>query len=400
MNNPVISSSLHGIRILDLTRVWAGPLATRIFGDYGAEVIKITDPRAPLVMDNGLNNKLNRNKKNIGLRLDEAEGHEIFMELVAVSDIVIENFRPRVMRNLNFTYNELTQFNPEIIMCSMPGFGLKGPYSEYPAFGTTAEALAGFPHLTGYDNNLPISTGIAYGDPVSGLNAVGVLMAALRQKLKQGVGQHIDIALAASPVCNLGEYFVSQSAGIIPPPRKGNKSTQMSPHGVYPTQGEDQWIAIAVENLSQWKSLVDIINAEILKSPEFHDIAMRKKKESVIDDVIAIWTKKHTGRHIMDAFQSSDISAGVVTNNKQMLEDPHLSHREIFVTLNEQHYGEKTYDAQSIPGNYKPKTDWYPIRDIGQDSEFILQELLGYSLTKCKTLQKKEVVHFEPRITS
>ena len=134
--------SLSGLRVLDLTRVWAGPLATRIYGDYGADIIKISDPRVPLVTSNGLNSKLNRNKKNIGLRLDRHQGREIFLELTSISDVIIENFRPRVMRNLEITYKSLSKINPYIIMCSMPGFGLEGPYSEYPAFGTTAEALA------------------------------------------------------------------------------------------------------------------------------------------------------------------------------------------------------------------------------------------------------------------
>ena len=130
MNTSSSGPSLEGIRVLDLTRVWAGPLATRILGDYGAEVIKITDPRTPLVMDNGLNNKLNRNKRNIGLRLDTEEGRNIFLDLVSLSDAVIENFRPRVMRNLDLTYETLRSVNPTILMCSMPGFGIKGPYSE------------------------------------------------------------------------------------------------------------------------------------------------------------------------------------------------------------------------------------------------------------------------------
>ena len=111
------NGSLSGLRVLDLTRVWAGPLATRIYGDYGADVIKISDPRVPLVTENGLNSKLNRNKRNIGLRLDKSEGRNIFLELTSISDVVIENFRPRVMRNLDLTYEILIQTNPHLIMC-------------------------------------------------------------------------------------------------------------------------------------------------------------------------------------------------------------------------------------------------------------------------------------------
>ena len=398
MINASPEPSLKGIRILDLTRVWAGPLTTRIFGDYGAEIIKISDPRVPLVMDNGLNNKLNRNKNNVGLRLDKPEGRSIFLDLVQISDIVIENFRPRVMRNLELTYEDLNELNPNIIMCSMPGFGLTGPYSEYPAFGTTAEALAGLPYLTGYDSKTPISTGIAYGDPISGLNAVGVLMAALRQKSKHGIGQHLDIALAASPVCNLGEYFVARSAGQPEPINNGNKSESMSPHGVYPTKGIDNWIAITVENSNQWIALSKTIATGKLTLPEFTDITIRKEKESLIDEEISAWTSKRHGRHVMQILQNVGVPAGIVSNNKDMLNDPHLDQRDIFITLEEQHYGPKKYDAQSIPGNYTPKSEWYPIRDVGQNSEFTLRKLLGYSSTLCKILQEKEIVLFQPQL--
>ena len=161
------------------------------------------------------------------------------------------------------------------------------------------------------------------GDPVSGLNAVGVLLAALRQKLKQGIGQHIDIALAASPVCNLGEYFVSESVNLHTAKLDGNKHESMTPHGVYQTKTDDQWVAIAIESTDQWNSLVKIIDSDKLKSPSYKDFFVRKKKETEIDNVIFIWTKKWEGEHIMGTLQASGIPTGIVSNSKQMLEDPH-----------------------------------------------------------------------------
>ena len=121
----VKGGSLSGLRVLDLTRVWAGPLATRIFGDFGAQIIKISDPRTPVANTNGVNNKLNRNKLSLGLRLDKDSGKGIFRDLVAISDVVIENFRPRVMRNLSLAYDQLKAINHDIVMCSMPGFGME-----------------------------------------------------------------------------------------------------------------------------------------------------------------------------------------------------------------------------------------------------------------------------------
>ena len=147
MNN---SPSLNNLRILDLTRIWAGPLGTRTLGDFGADVIKVSDPRNPISSEAHVNEKLNRNKKNIALRLDTKKGRDIFLELVRISDVLVENYRPRVMRNFNLTYDDIKKVNPNIIMCSMPGFGLDGPYSEFPAFGSTAEAMSGIVSMMGY----------------------------------------------------------------------------------------------------------------------------------------------------------------------------------------------------------------------------------------------------------
>ena len=148
-------SPLKDIRVLDLTRVWAGPLATRILGDYGAEVIKISDPRVPIDRLSGTNNKLNRNKTNLALRLDHEAGRELFLDLVATSDVVVENFRPRVMRNFDLTYDRLREARPDIVMCSMPGFGTTGDYADYPAFGPSVEAMTGLSSMMGYEGGEP-----------------------------------------------------------------------------------------------------------------------------------------------------------------------------------------------------------------------------------------------------
>jgi len=389
------NGSLSGLRVLDLTRVWAGPLATRIYGDYGAEVIKISDPRVPLVTENGLNSKLNRNKKNIGLRLDKSEGRNIFLELTSISDVVIENFRPRVMRNLDLTYEILIQTNPHLIMCSMPGFGLEGPYAEYPAFGTTAEALAGIPGLTGYDSSLPISSGMAYGDPVSGLNAVGILLTALRQRNLTGRGQFLDIALAASPACNLGEFFGASSSNGYQPEINGNKSIQYCPHGVYKTKGDDEWIAVSVIDETAWCALVGLIGDPNLKSEKYLLLDNRKKDEDLIDARLSAWFESKESNNVMIQLQNSGVSAGSVSNNRQLLSDPHLNDRGFFADMYEPRFGLKRYDGQSILGNFVDKSNWMTTRDVGESSKEILVELLGYTKADCKKLEKEETVLFQ-----
>ena len=387
--------SLTGLRVLDLTRVWAGPLATRIYGDYGADIIKISDPRVPLLSPNGLNSKLNRNKKNIGLRLDKPDGREIFLELTAISDVIIENFRPRVMRNLDITYETLAKVNPHIIMCSMPGFGLDGPYSEYPAFGTTAEALAGIPGLIGYDSSLPISTGIAYGDPVSGLNAVGILLTALRHRNITGTGQFIDIALAASPACNLGEFFAANSSNGYTPTINGNKSEHYSPHGAYPTRGEDQWISLSITNEKTWKALTEIINNPILSSEAYRVFENRKRDEILIDAHISDWFASKEAQEVMFQLQTRGIAAGVVSSNRQLLSDPHLNQREFFADMNEPLFGVKRYDGQSIRGNFINKSGWKTTEEVGGSSKEILMKLLGYTNDDCETLGKEGTILFQ-----
>ena len=389
-----IQGSLAGLRVLDLTRVWAGPLATRIYGDYGASVLKISDPRVPLVSPNGLNSKLNRNKKNIGLRLDKTDGRNIFLELTAISDVIIENFRPRVMRNLNITYETLARINPHIIMCSMPGFGLEGPYSEYPAFGTTAEALAGIPGLIGYDSSLPISTGIAYGDPISGLNAIGILLTALRHRNITGTGQFIDIALAASPACNLGEFFAANSSNGYEPTINGNKSEHYSPHGAYKTRGEDQWISISITNEESWKTLTEIIDNPILGSEDYRVFENRKKDEKMIDTHISDWFASKDSKEVMFQLQNRGIAAGVVSNNRQLLSDPHLNEREFFADMDEPLFGVKRYDGQSIRGNFTSMSGWKTTEDVGESSKEILMELLGYTSDDCEALEKEGTVLF------
>ena len=185
--------ALSDVRVVDLTRVWAGPLSTRMLGDFGAHVIKISDPRGPLDRTSGISNKLNRNKASIALRLDQKEGHDAFLDLVAVSDVVVENFRPRVMRNFGLAYENLCEVKPDIVMCSMPGYGTEGKYAEYPAYGPSVEATTGLSSMMGYEGGPPRTSSQALPDPVAGLNSVSAIMTALLyHRKKTGRGQFID----------------------------------------------------------------------------------------------------------------------------------------------------------------------------------------------------------------
>lgn len=376
--------ALKNVRIVDLTRVWAGPLGTRVLADFGADVIKVSDPRMPISAWGKVNNKLNRNKRNIGLRLDTETGRNILFDLISVSDIVIENFRPRVMRNLELTYNVLSKVNPSIIMCSMPGYGLTGPYSEYPAFGSTAEAISGINSMLGYSENEPIQTGLSYADPISGLNSVSMVMAMLRKRILTGKGSHVELALADSPIGTLGEFFVATSAGAGNTSILSNKHDHMSPHGVYKTKGDDQWIAIAIKTDEEWEKLVSMIGDERLKSPSFKHTTDRKENEIFIDSCISGWSTLMNRDDAMNLLQANQIAAAAILNNLEVLENKHLNERDFFTLMTEKNYGEQKYDGQSIPGHKKSKSNWFPMNELGESTDQILNHLLGKKTDETK----------------
>ena len=317
------SSPLADIRILDLTRVWAGPLATRILADFGAEVIKISDPRVPIDRLGGTNNKLNRNKPNLALRLDHQSGRDIFLELTATADVVVENFRPRVMRNFNLTYKDLCAVRPDIIMCSMPGYGTTGKYADYPAFGPSVEAMTGLPSMMGYEGGPPRTSALAFPDPVSALNSVAAIMTALNHRRRTGQGQFIDLALIEGPICQIGEYIAAHSRTGIQPPRVGNTHPDHVPYGVYPARGDDEWIAICVTSDEQWRELCRKMGRpELSDSEEYSDESARRNDLNVLDEIIAQWTCGQDGAELAASLQSVGIAAGRAAKNYQLLADP------------------------------------------------------------------------------
>ena len=369
---------LSGIRVIDLTRVWAGPLVARILGDYGAHVVKVWDPRVPIDRTRGVDNKHNRNKDSLALRLDLPEGRDAFLELAAVSDIVIESFRPHVMRNFRLDYDSLRQVRPDIILCSISGYGSEGAAAEFPAYGTSVESITGIPSLMGYDGEMPMTSGIAYPDPVAGMNSAAAIMTALRHRTATGQGQFIDIALAEGPVCQIGEFIGAYSRTGAQPPRKGNTHHKHAPHGVYPCRGDDRWLAIAITCEEQWAALCEVMgDGDLVNDARFRDESARKANEAALDEIIAAWTSDRDAVEAMNALQAAGTPAGAVHRSVDMLADPHLRARDFFVSLDEPDVGRKTYPGQAIITDGLPKRNWRPSARLGAHNEYILNELLG-----------------------
>ena len=369
---------LSGIRVIDLTRVWAGPLVARILADFGAHVVKVSDPRVQIDRTRGVDNKHNRNKDSLALRLDLPEGRDAFLELASVSDIVIESFRPHVMRNFKLDYEPLREVRPDIVMCSISGYGAEGAAAEFPAYGTSVESITGIPSLMGYDGEMPMTSGIAYPDPVTGMNAAAAIMTALQHRTTTGQGQFIDIALAEGPVCQIGEFIGAYAHNGVQPDRKGNSHYRHAPHGVYPCLGDDRWLAIAVTCDEQWQALCGVMRTpELATDRRFREELSRKENEAELNGIIESWTKEEDAIEAMNALQAVGVPAGAVHRSIDMLDDPHLRGRDFFVTLDEPDVGRKTYPGQAIITDGLPKQNWRPSAPLGAHNEQILSELLG-----------------------
>ena len=384
---------LDGVRVLDLTRVWAGPLTTRILADFGAEVIKVLDPRVPIDRTFAPNNKLNRNKSNLALRLDEPDGRSLFLELASISDVVVESFRPRVMNNFNLGYDVLRAIRPDIIFCSLSGYGSTGEYADYPAYGTSVESLTGIPSLMGYRGEGPMPSGIAYPDPVGALNAVAAVLTALRHRNKTGEGQSIDVALSEGPVSQIGELIGSYRHSGVQPERLANGHHDWAPHGVYESSGEDRWIAIAITNEAQWQSLCEAMGrTDLATDDRFCSASARKANEPLLDRMISEWTKDVDSVELMNDLQSRGIPAGAVYNNRDLLNDPHLKERGFFVELDEHDFGPKTYPGQPIRTPGLDPRRWTPSARLGEHKSEILDGLLGLSSSTLSTLERNSII--------
>ena len=386
-------AALSDIRVIDMTRVWAGPLGSRIFADFGAHVIRVSDPRTSEQGLSLMDRELNRNKPNLAVRLDIDEGLDIFLELVAVSDVVVENFRPRVMPNLDLGYETLSKVNPGIVLCSMSGFGATGPYSTYPSLGTAAEAQSGIVSMLGYPGELPLPTGLAYADPLSGLNMVAAVMNALTHKRETGLGQFIDHSLADSPVGVLGEYVAGFSVTGRAPGPSGNRFKEDAPSRAYAASGDDNWVAVSVTSDDDWCAFRRAMgDPETLEKPEYATADGRRLHEDAIDAAIAAWMRDRDPREAMERLQAEGVPAGLVAKNRDVLSDPHLSARGLFVELDEPQFGPKRYAGIPIPGNSLDVRQWKPASDIGQDSAALLTELLGYDGDRVARLQSESII--------
>jgi len=377
MTNPVLKS----IRILDFTWVLAGPYATRLLADFGAEVIKV-QPLLPREEDDfarGYYNTWNRNKLGITLDMSKPDGIALAKKLALASDAVVENFTPRVMANWGLDYENLEKLKPDIIMLSLSTMGSTGPHRDYAGFGTTIQALSGLTHLTSYPGGPPLGPGTAHADHVGALFACLALLGALEYRRKTGQGQYIDISQVEAMASLLGDAFTP--------------ARETAFQGVYRCKGEDRWCAIAVSTDEEWRDFKKALGSPPWADAQgFATLASRLKNKKDLDKLIEDWTKKRTAEEAMTLLQKSGIAVGVVQSARDLAQDPQLKERGFFVELDHPQMGRTVSDASPVRLSDTPPGYSRPAPLPGQDNNYVYGKLLGLSKGEMDKLKKQGII--------
>ncbi len=385
-------SPLQNIRILDFTRIWAGPYSTRLLADYGAEVIKVesslfdTDNRigaTPYVAD------LNRNKTGITLDLHKKEAIEIAKQLVRESDLVIDNFALGVIERFGLGYEELKKINPEIIQISMPGWGSSGPRKDDVAFGFNLVSVSGLSYVWGHADSSPNARcKFDYPDFLVASLTTLASLAALYYKKITGLGQKVEIAQVEAIGNTLSEYFLDYFINGEEGKPRGNYHDQYSPHGVFPCTGKDNWCAIVVTDDDQWVKLVEAIGKPDWATDTLYEKSSgRKENEVLINEHLSQWTSQYTNLQLTHLLQKIGIAATPVLNSEGLFWDPQLRGRDYIVSLDHVDWGLLDQPGLTVGLSETPGGSWKASPGLGQDNEYVLKEILGMNSEDIENLQ-------------
>ena len=398
---------LEGVRVADFTWVWAGPFCTMQLAHLGAEVIRVESEsrlcvtrRIPPYADgeegsnrSGYYNQYNQGKHSICLNLKKPEGLEIAKKLVAASDIVTENFAAGVMDKMGLGYETLKAIKSDIIMIALSGYGATGPESPYVSYGPGQVPMSGLASMTGFPDSPPMSVGFSYGDPNGGLHGAFAVLAALMHRARTGEGQYIDLSQWETSVAIVGEGIMAQEMNDTPPQRIGNRDLYMAPHGLFRCDGEDRWVSIVVANDGEWQTLCSVMGkAELANDARFATLANRKHNEDELEAAVTEWTTTLSAEEATSKLQAAGLAAFPAMTNKELAEGEHMRSRQFFAELEHPEVGVRQHAG--IPWNFSdtPCKVRRPAPCLGQDSDDVLQRVLGYSADEVAALKDNEVL--------
>ncbi len=402
---PIFSEEEHekplaGVRVLDMTWVWAGPFAGMNLAHLGADVIRLeSEGRLDLYRRGaGANfnqaamfNQWNLGKRSVALDLRIDRAKELVKELVANVDVLVQNFATGVMDRLGLGYDVLKEINPQLVMASISGYGQSGPYHEYMGYGPASSPLSGLSSATGYVGGEPEEMGLAMPDPTAGITAALAVVSALLERDTTGQGQHIDVTLwEATTVLGL-EGWMQHAMNGSQTERIGNRDPHMCPHGVFRCVGEDDWVAIACRDDDEWQALCELIDG--LDRPEFATFEQRKANEDDLEGLISAWTATRDRWDIAARLQGRRIAAMPSLNCAEVLGDVHMNERGFIEFLEHPEVGVKGYTG--IPWRLQNRRNGIdrPAPCLGEHTNAVLSELLDYSDDTIKSLRDAGLFH-------
>ena len=386
----VMADALHGIRVLDFTQAWAGPTCARLLGDFGAEVLKVESETRPDLArmvgpypDNefdldasGYFVEWNRNKRSLRLNLREPEDVEIARRVAATCDAVVENFAPGVMARLGLGYDELRVENPQLVMLSLSGFGATGPLCRAPAFGQQIEAISGLMSVTGYEDGPPLKPGVSYPDPLSGIAGAAAVVAALRERRKNGRGAWLDMSMLEITASQLSEPLVAaQLTGRAPGPR-ANASLRWAPHGIYRCAGDDRWIAIDCQDDVDWENLRRALGRpQSLEDDRYVDASSRLRHREELDHALGEVTGELPADTLARDLQEHGVAAARAATIAELFHDEHLRDRGFWIPVEHANIGAiDTAGPMAVLSKTPARVRVQPAL-LGEHSEAIVAEL-------------------------
>jgi crotonobetainyl-CoA:carnitine CoA-transferase CaiB-like acyl-CoA transferase len=392
------AAPLAGVKILDLFWILAGPGATRMLADYGAEVIHVESTghldtlrvippyrhANPHPEGAGAFQCANANKLGITLNLASEEGREIALELVRRSDVVTESFAPGVVSRYGLGWETLREVKPDLVMISSCLLGQSGPWRDLTGFGNLAAAVTGFQQLACWPGSPPAGPYAAYTDFIGvRYNALAIL-AALEYRNRTGVGQYIDMAQGEAALHFLAPAFLDYAAhGRVPGP-SGNSDRELFPHGIFACAGEDAWVAIAARDETDWRALCAAIGRE--------DLASRRAEREVVDAALGEWTRTRTPAEVEFALQARGVPAHAVLDMPGLYACPQLQHRGHFVEIAHEIFGTTTIESSRLRFSRARARVPESSLDFGRDNRAVLESILGYSPERIAELEARGVL--------
>jgi len=391
---------LAGLRVLDVSTVYAAPITAMLLGDFGADVIKVEHPRGDPARTHGWNRDghglwwkvISRNKRAVTLNFGKPTGQDVLRRLVNRADVLVENFRPGVMEKWNLGPQQLLEVNPRLVMLRVTGFGQTGPYAPRRAFGTLAEAMSGLAHQTGQADGPPTLPPFGLADGVAGIAGALAVLIALRHRDETGAGQVIDLSLLEPLLGILGPGpTVYDQLGIIAG-RHGNRSPNNAPRNTYLTQ-DGRWVAISASATSVAERVLRLVGRpDIAAQPWFASAGERSRRADLLDAVVGEWIAARDLCEVTAAFEEAGAALAPVYDVEQLVADAHVRAREIITTVHDEDLGPLKMQNLMFRLSETPGRIRFPGRRLGQDTVSVYRDWLQFDDDDLAKLRDEDVI--------